>query len=352
MCTGGCPISIKSGLNVRRLVRELAIFKDYSRISEEQLWGCTTCSTCELRCPKEISPVNVLLTIRSLMVETGKVPPTLRDALESVYMHGNPWTRARTKRTEWAEGLSIKHASEKAEILYFVGCTPAYDTRVQEVARAFAKCLAEAKVDFSILGTEENCCGNEIYGMGETGLFELLMEENKKLFDKYGVERIVTTCPHGFNALKNMYNGLNAEVIHHTQLLLNLIEERKIKLNKEVNATVIYHDPCFLGKRNGIFDEPRRLLESIPGVKLIEFERNKSRSLCCEGGGGRMWFDIPGTRLAELRATEAAESGADIIAVSCPFCLLTITDAVKTTGLEEKIQVLDVAEILLKAISK
>jgi Fe-S oxidoreductase len=205
-------------------------------------------------------------------------------------------------------------------------------------------------LNFGVLGDEENCCGSEVYGMGEKGLFDFLVEENMKSFNKYSVKQTVTSCPHGYHAFKNRYNQTSVEPLHHTQLLAKLVDEKKLTLCKEVNKKVIYHDPCFLGKQNGIYDEPRKVIESVPGVKLLEFDRSRARSVCCEGGGGRMWVDIPGPRLAETRVKDAVEAGAEILAVACPYCMLTFEDAVKTTGVEGKIQIMDIAEILALAL--
>jgi Fe-S oxidoreductase len=210
--------------------------------------------------------------------------------------------------------------------------------------------MTKAGVNFGILGDEENCCGSEVYGMGEKGLFDYLVEENMKLFNKYNVKQAVTSCPHGFHAFKTRYNQTSFEPLHHTQFLSKLIDEKKLTFSKPLEKKIIYHDPCFLGKQNGIYDEPRKIIENIPGVKLLEFDRSRARSVCCEGGGGRMWVDIPGERLAEARVKDAAESGADVLAVACPYCLLTFEDAVKITGLEGKLQVLDVAELLALVI--
>lgn len=317
---------------------------------QNELWSCTTCSTCGIRCPKELKPYEFLIDIRSIAVEEGQIAPTIRDALESIFKNGNPWTRIRSKRSEWSQGLNLKHISQGAEILYYVGCTSAYDSRIQSVAKSLVKCFEKAGLNFGVLGDEENCCGSEVYGMGEKGLFEFLVEENMKLFNKYNVKQAVTNCPHGYHAFKNRYNQTSLEVQHHTQLLAKLIENEKLTFSKEVNKKVIYHDPCFLGKQNGIYDEPRKVIESVPSVTLLEFDRSRARSLCCEGGGGRMWIDIPGPRLAEIRVKDAVEAGADILAVACPFCLLTIEDAVKTTGNEGKIQIMDVAELLSLAL--
>lgn len=350
VCTGGCPVSRKANLNIRKYMREVAVTGKLTVHPQNELWSCTTCSTCEIRCPKGLNPYEFLIDIRSVAVEEGKIAPTIRDALESIFKNGNPWGRIRSKRSEWAQGLDVKHISEGAEILYFVGCTPAYDPRVQEVAKSLVECFKKAKVNFGILGDEENCCGGEVYGMGEKGLFEFLVEENMKLFNKYSIKQVVTCCPHSYHSFKNRYKQTGFEVQHHSQLLASLIENGRLTFSREINKKVIYHDPCFLGKQNGVYDEPRKVIESIPGVKLIEFDRSRERSLCCEGGGGRMWIDIPGERLAEVRVRDAVEAGAEVLATACPFCLLTLEDAVKTAGFEGKIQIMDIAELLSQAI--
>ncbi len=350
MCTGSCPVSRKANLNIRKYMREAALTGKLTIHPQDELWSCTTCSTCGVRCPKDLNPYEFLIDVRSMAVEGGQIPPTIRDALESIFKNGNPWGRIRSKRSEWAEGLNVKHISQGAEILYFVGCTSAYDPRVQDIAKSLVKCFENAGVDFGTLGDEENCCGSEVYGMGEKGLFEFLVEENMKSFNKYNVKQVVTSCPHAFHAFKNRYGQTSFEVQHHTQLLANLIENGKLSFSKEVNKKVIYHDPCFLGKQNGIYDEPRKVIESVSGVTLLEFDRSRSRSLCCEGGGGRMWIDIPGERLAEIRVKDAVDSEAEILATACPFCLLTLEDAVKTAGFEGKIKVMDIAELLSLAL--
>jgi Fe-S oxidoreductase len=349
-CTGSCPVARKANLNVRKYMREVATLGRLSIHPQNELWSCTTCSTCGVRCPKEINPYEFLIDIRSMAVEEGQVAPTIRDALESIFKNGNPWARTRNKRSEWTQGLNVKHISQGADVLYYPGCTSAYDTRVQNVAKSLVKCFEKAGLNFGILGDEESCCGSEVYGMGEKGLFDFLVEENMKLFNKYNVKQVVTNCPHGFHAFKNRYNQTSFEAQHHTQLLSKLIENGKLTFSKEVNKKVIYHDPCFLGKQNNIYEEPRKVIESVPGVTLLEFDRSRARSVCCEGGGGRMWIDIPGPRLAETRVKDAVEAGAEILAVACPYCLLTIEDAVKTTGSESKIQIMDIAELLTLAL--
>jgi len=350
VCTGGCPVSMKSGLNIRQLMREIKLNGKVEIPPEDVLWSCTTCSACEARCPKELSPYEVLLGMRGITVEEGKVSSTVRDALESVFKHGNPWDRTRAKRSEWAEGLDVPEFNEETGLLYFVGCTPAYDPRCQETAKALVKVFSAAGIDYGTLGDEETCCGDTVYGMGEKGLFEMLVEDNTELFEGRGVKRMVTTSPHCFNVFKNRYGEPGFEAQHYTQLLASLIDEGKLELSGSFDKTVTYHDPCFLGRQNGLYDEPRRVLKAVPGLTFVEMDRTRERSLCCEGGGGRMWVEVPGERLAEERIRGAVDVGAEVIASACPFCLSTLEDAVLTAGLEGSIEVMDIAEILAKAL--
>lgn len=350
MCTGGCPVARKANLNVRRYMREVALGNKLILHPPNELWSCTTCATCGIRCPKEITPYDFLIDIRSIAVEKGQIAATLRDALESIFKNGNPWGRIRAKRSEWAQDFNVKHASQDIEVLYFVGCTPAYDPRVQEVAKSLVKCFEKGEVNFGTLGNEENCCGSEVYCVGEKGLFEFLIGENMRIFKEVGVKHMVTTSPHCYNVFKNRYGEIDFEVEHYTQFIADLIDNGKLVFSRQLNKKVTYHDPCYLGKQNGVYEAPRMILESIPGVSFVELDRSKEKSLCCEGGGGRMWIDIPGERLAETRVQEAVENGAEILATACPFCLLTLEDAVKTLGVEDRIQVRDIAELLCIAL--
>ena len=359
-CTGGCPVSLKSRLNIRRLMIEGILGRNLERITErEELWDCTTCKTCTLRCPRGLKPMDLVIGMRGTLVEEGHIPKTIIEAMESVYKHGNPWGKQRNKRTEWIKSLpeeiKIKDFSqgERAEYLYFAGCTASFDPRIQEVAKALVFGLQQAEVDFGILGNEEQCCGNEIRRMGEMGLFEELVEKNMECFDTYHIEHIITTCPHGFNVLKNEYPQGKFEVLHTTQLMAKLLEKGKLSFTQEIKKVITYHDPCFLGKQNGVFDEPRILLQAIPGLTFKELDRSRERSLCCEGGGGRMWVESSsesGQRLAEVRVKDAVDLGVEILVTACPLCVLTLEDAVKTSGHEEQIKVMDVTELLAEAM--
>jgi Fe-S oxidoreductase len=359
-CTGGCPVSLKSKLNIRRLMIEGILGKNLEHMTDrEELWDCTTCKTCTIRCPRGLKPMDLVIGMRGILVEEGHIPKTLIEAMENSYKHGNPWGKPKNKRTEWInelpDDLRIKDFSQgdRAEYLYFVGCTAASDPRIQQIARALVLNLHQAEVDFGILGNEEQCCGNEIRRMGESGLFEELVEKNMERFESYQIQRVITGCPHGFNVLKNEYPEGRFEVLHTTQLLAKRLEEGKLFLKREIKKVVTYHDPCFLGKQNNIFDDPRILLSAIPGITFKELDRSRERSLCCEGGGGRMWVESSsetGQRLGEVRVNDAVEIGAEILVTACPLCVLTLEDAVKTSGHEEKIRVMDVTELLAEAV--
>jgi Fe-S oxidoreductase len=341
-CTGGCPVSLKSKLNIRKLMIEVLLRENLGKVVQrEELWDCTTCKTCTLRCPRGLEPMDLLIGMRTLLVEEGHIPKTAIEALEGTYKYGNPWSGAKNKRSDWANELDLRvlPQGDQAANLYFVCCTAAYDTRAQNVARSLVQCFRQIGYDFATLGNDETCCGSEIRRMGEEGLFEMLKEGNIESFKKYDIRSIVTTSPHCYNTIKNDYAQNGLEVRHYTQVLAEAIKEKN-PFPGEMKKVITYHDPCFLGKQNSIFDEPRQILQSIAGVTFIDFDRSREKSLCCEGGGGRMWIEASdqGPRLAEIRVQDAVEMGAEILATACPFCLLTLEDALKTTGNEEKLR--------------
>jgi Fe-S oxidoreductase len=349
-------MSLKTELNIRDLIyRVLVAGKNGFEVGGiEVLWDCTTCNTCTSRCPKEVDPMEVVVGLRSVVVEGGRIPNTVKVALQSVFTQGNPLTFPREDRAAWVDDLPIKVLSEagEAEYLYFVGCTPSYDPRIQKITRTLVRALDQAGVDFGILGQEESCCGSEVRRLGEAGLFEMLVEENMELWQGYGVKKIVTTSPHCYNTLKKDYPGLDLELMHYTELVSHLLDEERLVFTGELNKTVTYHDPCYLGKHNQVFDPPRSILQRIPGLKLVEMDRSREKSLCCEGGGGRMWLE--GTnieeRLAHQRVQEAIDTGAEILATACPFCVLTLEDAVKIRGLEEQLQVVDIMDLVAQVM--
>jgi Fe-S oxidoreductase len=353
-CTGGCPVARKTVLNIRSLIYNTLVEPDLELKDHEELWDCTACFTCVERCPKDVQPAELIIALRGEMVESGRVPETVGTALMGIFRQGNPNGMARPDRTAWVNSIVPNAAQEGCETLYFVGCIPSYDQRVQPVPRALMEVFELTGMDVGTLGTDETCCGNEVRRMGEVGLFEMLVEENGEMIRNVGARQVVTTSPHCFNTFKNEYGLDEMEILHYTQLLARLIEDGQLTFEGEVNKKVTYHDPCFLGKQNQIYDEPRAVIEAIPGVELVEMDRNRDRSLCCEGGGGRMW--VEGTnleeRLAFQRVQEAADTGADILAVACPFCLLTLEDALKVQRLDDQMQVMDIMELVDMALGE
>ncbi len=351
-CTGGCPVTVRTNLNVRRFVYDSldkSMLDDLAKLPE--IWDCTACNTCAVRCPKGLKPLEVLMGLRSiLVVEQGTVQSTVRDALESVFLEGNPWSKSRATRSDWMEGLDVKIAEpgEKVENLIFVCCTIAYDPRVQIQAKNLVKLLNKAGVDYGFIGEGEACCSSEVHHLGEDDLLAEMVESNTELLNEYDAGRIVTISPHCLAAFKTQYPDLKAGVIHYTQLIAELLEEKKLSFGKEFPQKIVYHDPCFLGKQNGVYEEPRAILGQIPGAEIMEFDRSRERSLCCEGGGGKMWVESESKkeRLAETRAKDAGELGASILAVACPFCVLTLDDAVKAKNLEEQMRVAEILEII------
>lgn len=350
-CTGGCPVTVRTNLNVRRFVYDAVDQDALDELAKlPEIWDCTACNTCAVRCPKGLKPVEVLIGLRNILVEIGAVQPTVRDALESVFREGNPWDKPRATRSDWMQGLEVKIAEpgERVENLIFVCCTIAYDPKVQVTAKNLIKILNKSGVDYGFIGDSETCCSSEVHNLGEEGLFEMMIEDNTELLNSYDAARLVTISPHCYSTFKNQYPGLKAEVIHYTHLLKEILEENKLELTGEFPQKIVYHDPCFLGKQNGVFDEPRYILGRIPGAEIVEFDRSRERSLCCEGGGGKMWVESESRleRLAEVRVKDAKALGASILAVACPFCVLTLDDAVKAKGFEEEMRVAEILEII------
>jgi Fe-S oxidoreductase len=356
-CTGGCPVSMKTALNIRGIIYE-ALIEDTIEVSGmEVLWDCTNCLTCTTRCPKDIKPADVIIGLRGYIVDEGKgVPPRVRDALMSAFTRGNTLGFATEGRDGWTEGLDFEVTNVldtgQTDLLFYIGCTPAYDPRVQPVTRALATLFHRADIEFGTMGIDEMCCGNEIRRIGEAEGFADMVEGFHEMLQEFGAQRMVAVSPHCFNAFHNEYGEMPFQVQHYTQLLTELLDGGKLTFQNEVRKKVTYHDPCFLGKHNNIYDEPRHLLRSIPGLEFEDLDRSRERSVCCEGGGGRMWAE--GTnieeRLAHQRVRDAVELGAEVLAVACPFCLLTLEDAVKILGLDDRIQVMEIMELVAQAI--
>jgi Fe-S oxidoreductase len=348
---------MKTDLNIRGLIYETLIEDTIEVSGLEVLWDCTNCLTCTIRCPKDIHPADVIIGLRGYLVGEGKgVPARVRDALMSAFTRGNTLGFATEDRENWTEGLDfeVKNVLDEgeADLLFYVGCSPAYDPRIQPVTRALATVLERAGIDFGTMGMDEMCCGNEIKRIGESEGFESMVEEYQELFGEFQASRMVTVSPHCYNTFQNEYGEMPFPVQHYTQLLADLMDKGKVDFANDVRKKVTYHDPCFLGKHNNIYDEPRHILRGLPGLEFEDLDRSRERSVCCEGGGGRMWAE--GTniedRLAHQRVRDAVDMGAEVLAVACPFCLLTLEDAVKILELEDRIEVMDIMELVDQAM--
>ncbi len=323
-------------------------------LTDDALWACTTCNFCTYACPVGNEPLVDIIRMRQdrVMME-GDFPKEANPAFKNLEINFNPWAYNPQDRANWAEGLNIKTMAEdpNGEYLFWVGCAGSFDPRYQKVSKAFAQLMQKAGVDFRILGTEEKCNGDTARRMGNEYLAQTLMQENIDKLNGYGVKKIVTACPHCFNSLKNDYPQLGGkfEVIHHSELLDNLIDAGKLKLKeKGEQKKVTYHDSCYLGRYNNVFDAPRETVSKIGGIEIVEMERSRETGFCCGAGGGRMFLEeTEGQRINENRAEEAIGTGADTIASACPFCMTMLTDGVKTLGKNGEVEVRDIAEILL-----
>jgi Fe-S oxidoreductase len=348
-CTGSCPWGYLSGLGVRDMIRKAQF--GLEGFEGEDLWKCVTCNTCVSRCPRGVEIIDVIRSMRSILVEMDQIPRPLRTVLNSLDQEGNPWTESREDRTKWIKGVDVKKITAETEYLLFTGCTPAYDARTQKVARSLVKVLQAAGVDFGILGTEASCCGDAAHKIGNPELFEELKEANQEAFEKYAVDKIICISPHCYKAFRDLYALDGVEVYHHSQFLAELIESGALKLRNLGGQKVTYHDPCYLGRHSDVYEPPRAVLNSIAGVELVEMNRIRERSLCCGGGGGGAWMETQaGDRFAELRINEALSTGAKTIATACPFCILMLEDGAKSLNKDEDIQIKDLAEIVEEAL--
>jgi Fe-S oxidoreductase len=323
---------------------------------QQILFSCATCANCVEHCVFTFKDdlVNIFIAAREELVNEGIIPPAVRDYLKNIHINGNPYKEPAAERGKWAEGTSCKpyHAQE---YLFYVGCVGSCDERAKKIARSVGNLFLKSGLSFGILGEKEHCDGNEVKALGEAGLFQYLAEQNLAQFKEIGVKKIITLDPHAFNAFQKDYRELGAtfEVYHYSQILAPLIQSRKIPL-ASYKARVTFHDPCYLGRHNAVYEAPRQILESIPGVELIEMQQNRANALCCGGGGGNFFTDILGggeDSPSRIRVRQALETGAQVIAVSCPQCAKMLDDALKAENLTERLEVLDVSEIVNRALA-
>ncbi len=354
LCDSVCPWNRVTNFSMRKLVREATF--GLTEIESEDIWRCTTCGRCPQQCPRDVKQIESGVALRRIANEYGVFPApvkTVRTINAGLVGQGNPFGEDREKRAAWAEGLSIKPFTEEMEILYFPGCYLSYDPRLKKVAKATASILKKAGVDFGILGAKENCCGESIRKTGDEEMFKKLAKENIKTFVENGVKKILVSSPHCYHTFKNEYPEfrVNFEVVHISDYLFQLVNEGRLQLKTDYSKKLTYHDPCYLGRHNGLYDEPRGILKSIPGLELNELPESRSDSLCCGGGGGRVWMETQkGERFCDLRIEQAMGLEAEVLATACPYCITMLEDSRVTMGVDEKIEVKDITEIVQELI--
>ena len=360
-CSGACPFGYLMEYPPGRMISYLRADLFDQVLKSDSVWLCVSCYACTEVCPSQIPVTPGLMTrAKEELLLAGNVPNELQEALMNSQRYGNPLGESPRKRADWTTGLDFEipilaKSRQPVDVLWFVGDYPSYHPRIQGITKNVAQLLNKLGVDFGILGPEENSDGDSQRLAGESGLFEMLAEKNGKAFDKYEFKEIITTDPHAYNAIKNEYPKLGIEypVRHYTEFLAERISDLKFKENGQKKVT--YHDPCYLGRVNEVFDAPRELLNAIPGVELIEMAHNKTTSLCCGGGGGGMWLDgfqweKGHVRMSEWRVKEAVTAEAEVLAVACPYEPPRFEDATKTVEGAEKLVVKDIAELIVDAM--
>jgi len=325
-------------------------------ISEDVIWACTFCMACENVCPVYIPCLDKLLDMRRyLVLMESKFPFEVQLVFKNMENNNNPWGVGRGLRAEWAKDLGVKRFSEESDpqVLLWVGCAGSFDDRNKKVAVSLVKILTTGGIRFGILGTEEGCCGDSARRIGNEYLFQTLVKANIQILQGYGVKKILTMCPHCFHTLKNEYPQFGGEfqVFHYTQFLAELLSQGKLKLTKPIDKVITYHDSCYLGRGNQIYEAPRRILNSIPGLRLVEMERNHLYSFCCGAGGGRMWMEERiGTRINQMRTDQAIQTKAALVGTACPYCLTMIGDGIREKGQEETMTVFDLSELMVQSL--
>ena len=350
LCDVVCPWNKVRNFSMRKLIREAAF--GLSEVEGEDIWRCTTCGICPEQCPRGVKQIDISVALRRLATEYEMFPASVksaRTARASLISEGNPLQGERGKRAEWANGLSLNTYEEGMEALYFVGCYFSYDPRMKKVAAATVNILKQAGVNFGILGDKENCCGESIRKTGSEKVFKTLAKENIKTFIDNGVRKIIVSSPHCYHTFKNEYPEfmVNFEVLHMNQYLLALINQGRLEFTGKFEKTVTYHDPCYLGRHNGIYDQPRDLLNKVSGLNLVEMEACDKNSLCCGGGGGRIWMDTPQEeRFSDIRLRQAEATGAQILATSCPYCITNFEESRLNLEYENVMEIKDIMEII------
>lgn len=353
-CDTVCPWNRVRSFSMRKIILQATF--GLTEIEDEDIWRCTTCGRCPENCPRGVNQIEIGVSLRRLASMYEVFPPAVRaarTARASLISEGNPLQADRGKRADWARDLSVKTFEAGMEALYFVGCYLSYDPRMNKVAKATVDILKKAGVEFGILGNKENCCGESIRKIGSENVFTTLAKENIKTFIDHGVKKIIVSSPHCYHTFKNEYPEfmVNFEVVHITQYLSELIKEGRLELTGEYAKKMAYHDPCYLGRHNNIYDEPRDILTKVPGVELIELPDSRKDSLCCGGGGGRIWMDTPREeRFSDIRIEQTKAVGAEVLVTACPYCITNFEESRLNLEVEAVIEVKDITEILQEVI--
>ena len=350
-CTSVCPWNLVSDYNPRRILRELALESGSELSVDRAVWNCVSCNACGELCPRGIEIVDVMQAVRKLNASDDRTPDQFNPPLLSLRDTGNPWNGIPKDRMRWAEQLDIPDFVPDHDYCLFTCCTTAYDPYGAKAGHALPKLLQAARVSFGSLGILESCCGDQVQKIGAMDIFYGLAERNSELFIGAGVRKILTSSPHCLNAFRKHYPDLKGIVSseHYTELFQRLVDKGRLRFTREVNLTVTYHDPCYLGRHNGIYDAPRHLLQSIPGLRLVEMFNSRENSVCCGGGGGGAWN--PDQRIGLTRVNEALGTGAEVIATACPYCIRVLNHAIEDLGVQNQITVKDVAELLVASIA-
>jgi Fe-S oxidoreductase len=355
-CDVVCPWNRVTQFSIRKIMVQASL--GLPEIELDDIWRCTTCGRCPSLCPRGVDQIDVGVAIRKIAAAYDVFPPSVAaytTAAASLAGDGNPLNAERDARAAWADGLGIKPYAEGMEVLFYVGCYYSYDPRMKKVAVATAELLKAAGVDFGILGSRESCCGESIRKTGHEDLFKDLARNNIKAFIDAGVKRILVSSPHCYHTFKNEYPEfmVSFEVVHISEFLEELVEAGRLALpstNGGAPTRITYHDPCYLGRHNGIYDPPRGLLERIPGVELVEMRDARADSFCCGGGGGRIWAETPKEeRFSDVRVAQAVETGAEVMATSCPYCISNFEESTLSVG-DEAPRIMDVTEVILEAL--
>ncbi|MEA3332928.1 MAG: (Fe-S)-binding protein [Pseudomonadota bacterium] len=349
-CDAVCPWNKVITFSMRKVIREATF--GLTDVEGDSFWRCTTCGKCVQQCPRQVKQIDLGVSLRRIATEYQVFPTSVkpvRTMSGSLAGNGNPLNEERRNRGDWAKGHSVKPFAEGMEILYFVGCYLSYDARLKKVAVATAGILNKAGVNFGILGAKESCCGESIRKAGDEDVFKRLATENIKTFIDAGVKKILVSSPHCYHTLKNEYSEfmVNFEVIHINQYLAELIDDGRLELTGEYAKKVTYHDPCYLGRHNDIYDEPREVLKKVPGLELVEMDESRENSLCCGGGGGRIWMEtLKSERFSDIRVVQAQAVEAEVLATSCPYCITNFEESRLSLEPEDDIEIKDITEII------